>query len=133
MNKDLILVEKYDEFLKYIYPKLQQIPKNHGILKTRAINLVFEQPEIFYKAIKSNHISKLYEADASLASIRHMIRFLSSFETVVYVEDKKNIGKKIRKNGKFLLDKTADRHASLLLVEVGKILGAAISSKQKRQ
>ena len=63
-NSGLIVVEKYDVFVNYIYPKLQNIPRKHGILKEKTIKLVFLQVELFYKAIKSKHISKLYEADS---------------------------------------------------------------------
>lgn len=64
MSSGLVVVEKYDEFVNYIYPVLQNIPRKHGILKEKTIQLVFLQVELFYKAIKSNHISKLYEADS---------------------------------------------------------------------
>ena len=117
MANKLVLIEKYDEFLNYIYPKLQQIPRNHGILKAKVITTVFEQPELFYKAVKSNQISKLYEADAGLATIRHQLRFLSTAETIVLKNGK-------RTKGKFLLDKKAHQVASIKLAEVGKIIGS---------
>lgn len=70
MSSGLVVVEKYDEFVNYIYPVLQNIPRKHGILKEKTIQLVFLQVELFYKAVKSNHVSKLYEADANLALAR---------------------------------------------------------------
>jgi len=108
----LVIIEKYDIFLKYIYPELQRIPRKHGILKERIITLVFLQVDLFYKAIKSNQISKLYEADASLALIRHHLRFLAD-EKYKLVSPKKH------------------QVASIHLAEVGKILGAMINKKGK--
>ena len=49
---DLEVVERYDVFFNYIYQKLQSIPRNHGILKDRAITLVLIQPELLYKAVQ---------------------------------------------------------------------------------
>lgn len=127
----LVVIEKYDEFLDYIYKKLQQIPREHGILKARAINLVHEQPQLFYDAIRSGQISRLYIADAGLDSIRHCLRTLARYQTDVYVKNKET-GKRLKKKGKYLLDQKAHLHASLLLVEVGKMLGAMIKNNKKR-
>jgi len=111
MNESsLVLIEKYDVFLKYIYPVLQNLPRKHGVIKARMIDIVFLQVELFYKAIKSNHASKLYEADASLALIRHHLRFLA--------DDKMK-----------LISPKKHQTASILLAEVGKILGKMIKGK----
>lgn len=77
-GKQLIIIEKYEDFSNYIYLVLQNIPRKHGILKEKIIQLVFEQVELFYKAIKSDSKSRLYEADANLASIRFYLRFLAN-------------------------------------------------------
>lgn len=110
MSSGLVVVEKYDEFVNYIYPVLQNIPRKHGILKEKTIQLVFLQVELFYKAIKSNHISKLYEADANLALVRYHLRFLAS-------EKRKLVSPK------------QHQVASILLAEVGKIVGAMIKGR----
>ncbi|MDT8337587.1 MAG: diversity-generating retroelement protein Avd [Sulfurimonas sp.] len=106
----LVVVEKYDEFVNYIYPVLQNIPRKHGILKEKTIQLVFLQVELFYKAVKSNHVSKLYEADANLALVRYHLRFLAS-------EKRKLVSPK------------QHQVASILLAEVGKIVGAMIKGR----
>jgi hypothetical protein len=67
---NLIIIEKYEDFSNYIYLVLQNIPRKHGVLKETTIKLIFQQVELFYKAVKSNQKSRLYEADANLASIR---------------------------------------------------------------
>lgn len=105
--QNLIIIEKYESFLNYIYPHLQHIPRKHGILKERIILIVFEQTELFYKAIKSNQKSKLYEADANLASIRYYLRFLAD-------EKRKLISQKQHNT------------AGVKLAEVGKILNSWI-------
>ena len=73
----LIIIEKYDDFVNYIYPVLQNIARKHGIIKEKTIHCIFEQIELFYKAIKSNQKTKLFEADANLAIIRYYLRFLA--------------------------------------------------------
>ena len=129
MSNDLVIMERYDDFLKYIYPKIQQIPKNHGIVKAKMMNLVLDTPDFIYRAIKSNQIGKMYELDAHLASIRHMMRYLANNYNVVYKLDENN--KKIRKKGKYLLDNKGHSVSSILLSHVGKIVGKMIKDKQK--
>lgn len=107
-GKQLIIIEKYEDFSNFIYLVLQNIPRKHGILKERAINLIFKQAELFYTAIKSNQKSKLYEADANLASIRFYLRFLAN-------ENRKLISQKQHQT------------ASIKLAEVGKMLNSWIN------
>lgn len=104
----LIIIEKYDEFVNYVYPVLQNIARKHGILKEKTINSIFEQIELFYKAIKSNQKSKLYEADANLAIIRYYLRFLAD------------------KNRK-LISQHQHQVASIKISEVGRILNSWIN------
>jgi hypothetical protein len=75
--KDLIVIEKYEDFINYTYPILQNIERKHGVVKERIILIIFEQVELLYKALKSGQKSRLYEADANLASIRFYLRFLA--------------------------------------------------------
>ena len=110
-KEKLVIIEKYDEFLNYIYPVIQNVPRKHGVLKEKAIHLIFEQVEMFYKAIKSNQKSRLYEADANLASIRFYLRFLAN-------ENRKLISQKQHQT------------ASIKLAEVGKMLNSWIKNKQ---
>lgn len=106
--KDLVIIEKYDDFVEYFYPILQNIKRDNGIVKERIINLVFEQVELFYKAIKSNSKTKLYDADANLATIRFYLRFLAN---------------KKRK----LISQKQHQTASIKIAEVGKILHSWIN------
>jgi len=104
MNEDkLVIIEKYEEFINYIYPILQNIQRKHGILKEKIIQTIFLQPELFYKAIKSDSKSKLYEADANLSLIRFYLRFLSD-------------------SNRKLITRHQHQVASLKLAEIGKMV-----------
>ena len=118
--KNLAIIEKYEDFANYIYLVLQNVPRKHGaikemvnvkiqrtFLKENLIHLVFEQVELFYKAIKSNQKARRYEADANLASIRFYLRFFAS-------ENRKLISQKQHQT------------ASVKLAEVGKMLNSWI-------
>lgn len=105
--KNLIIIEKYEEFVNYIYPVLQNIQRKHGVAKEHITLCVFNQIELFYKALKSTQKSRLYEADANLASIRFYLRFL--------VDEKRK-----------LISKKQHQTASIKLAEVGKILNSWI-------
>jgi hypothetical protein len=107
-SKNLVIIEKYEDFANYIYLVLQNVPRKHGVLKEKIIHLVFEQVELFYKAIKSNQKSRLYEADANLASIRFYLRFLAD-------EKRKLISQK------------QHQVASIKIAEVGKMLHSWLS------
>ncbi len=75
--KNLIIIEKYEEFVNYIYPILQNVERKHGLVKEKAIGVIFDQVDLFYKCVKSQSKSKLYDADANLATIRFYLRFLA--------------------------------------------------------
>ena len=122
MASDLIIIEKYTEFVNYIYPIIQNIERRHGVVKLRAIELIFLQPELFYKAIKTRQISKLYEADGNLASIRYYLRFLTQLNRFKGNQTK-NKGISVKQH----------QTASILLSEVGNILNAWIIRKQKEK
>jgi len=106
----LVLIEKYDVFLNYIYPIVQRIPRAHGLLKERVLQLVFEEVVLLYKAVKSPSVSKIYEADATLAVIRHHLRFLADPKRKMISLKQHHV-------------------ASIQLAEVGKIIGSIIKGK----
>ena len=75
--KQLEIIEKYEEFVNYIYPICINIPKGgHVTLRNKMTECIFNQVELFVQAGKSNQISKLYLADAGLAMLRFYLRFL---------------------------------------------------------
>lgn len=105
-NDQLLITEKYEKVLSYLYPIVQRTERKHGIVRDRFLDKLFEQPELFIQAGKSNQISKLYAADANLAMLRFYLRF--------YREEIKHITVK------------QESHAQSLIAEVGAILGAWI-------
>ena len=119
MNKeriynDLIIIEKYEKFLNYMYPIAQNIPRKHGIAKEMFIHSLLEQVKLFSIAGKSNQISKLYICDAGLQELRFWLRFM---------EDP---------NRKIITPKQ-HQVSSLQLEEVGKILGKWIKTLNRNK
>lgn len=112
MAKDslLIIIEKYDGFVNYLYPIIQNVPRKHGTVKEMMTQSIFIQTELFYKALKSDSKSKLHEADANLAMIRYWMRFMAN-------EKRK------------LITQYQHQTASIKIDEVGKILGTWIRGK----
>ena len=75
---NLVIIEKYEEFLNYIYPIAQNMPRQHGVIRNEFLKLSITQVDLFYKAVKSSQKSKLYEADAGLATLRFLMRICTS-------------------------------------------------------
>ena len=111
-NEQLLIVQKYETFINYLYPISQNIPREHGVAKEKFISAMLNQVNLFQNAGKSNQISKLYEADSGLSNLRFWLRFMSH-------KDRKIITIK------------QHRTAEIMLAEVGKLLGSWISNKQK--
>ncbi len=106
-DNKLIIIEKYTEFVNYIYPVLQNVERKHGILKQETLTLILSQVEFIYRASKSNQKSRLYEVDTKLASIRWHLRFLAD-------------------DNRKLISKKQLRVADIKLSEVGGILNSWI-------
>nr|WP_278520115.1 diversity-generating retroelement protein Avd [Brucella anthropi] len=76
--QDLAIVEKFESAVTYLYPIIQACPRRHGILRDKMIGLLFDQVGLLYQAAKSKQASKLYAADANLATLRFWLRFAAS-------------------------------------------------------
>lgn len=111
---DLIIIEKYEKFLNYMYPIAQNIPRKHGIVKKMFIESLLGQVKLFSIAGKSNQVSKLYTCDAGLQEIRFWLRFM---------ED----------SNRKLITPKQHQVSSLQLEEVGKILGSWIKSLNRNK
>jgi hypothetical protein len=119
MNKekpytDLIIIEKYEKFLNYMYPIAQNIPRKHGIAKEMFIQSLLSQVKLFSIAGKTNQISKLYVCDSGLQELRFWLRFMEN-------PNRKLISPKQHQVG------------SLQLEEVGKILGKWIKTLNRNK
>jgi hypothetical protein len=68
----MAIVEKYECFVEYLYPILQNTPRKHAIARDAMLTALFGQVEMFISAGKSRQPSRLYSADA-------ISRFLGSW------------------------------------------------------
>jgi hypothetical protein len=73
----MAIVRKYEVFLNYAYPKVQNCPRKHGILRDAVLADMLAPVPAFYAAGKSSQVSRLYAIDAQLATLRFWLRFLS--------------------------------------------------------
>ena len=74
--EQMVIIEKYETLIAYLYPLAQSLPRKHGVVRDMFLNCLFSQAGLFYEAGKSNQVSKLYIADAGLAHLRFWLRFL---------------------------------------------------------
>jgi len=109
----LAIVEKFETFIAYLYPILQNVPRQHGIARDHAMGAMFAQVELLISAGKSRQASRLYAADANLALLRFWLRFMSS-------------------PSRRLMTFHQHQTASVLIAAVGKMLGAWIKSMKGR-
>ena len=107
------LIDKYSVFLRYIYPMLINMGGKHRVIRDKALTRVISQIGLFNDAAKSGQVSRLYLADAGLATIRDYLRILADH----------NIK---------LLSKKQYGVATTLLSEVGAMTGEWIKKMQKR-
>jgi len=107
--QQLAVVEKYERFIEYMYPILQNCPRKHGIARDSALTAMFAQVDLFIIAGKSRQASRLYSADANLALLRFWLRFLAS-------------------PARKIITPNQHRIASEHLAEVGRMVGAWIKS-----
>ena len=106
-NEQLLIIEKYERVISYLYPIIQRTPRKHGIARDQFLSRLFDQAELFIQAGKSGQVSKLYMADANLAMLRFYLRF--------FKEDINHITVK------------QQSHAQSLIAEVGAIMGGWIN------
>jgi hypothetical protein len=111
--EQMLIVEKYETVIAYLYPIAQNLPRRHGTARAMFIECLVGQVQLMVEAGKSGQISRLYIADAGLAHLRFWLRFLNS--------------KTVRSMSSHQVET-----ALVLLAEVGRVLGAWIV-KQKRR
>lgn len=103
----LAIIDKYEEAVTYLYPILQRCPRAHGNVRDAMMAALFDQVGLFYQAAKSRQPSRLYAADANLATLRFWLRFASNPKLKIVTPNQ-------------------SRHVHRLLAEVGAMLGAWI-------
>jgi hypothetical protein len=111
--RHLAIIEKYEGFINYMYPIAQNIPRKHGIARDEFLRAMFAQVGLFVTAGKSGQVSRLYAADAGLATLRFWLRFLAD-------------------PGRRLISQNQHRVGSIHLAEVGGMTGAWIKTKSRK-
>ena len=76
-QRQLAIIERFEGFVNYTYPIAIDIRRSHHVVRDRHNQAMFEQVSLFQQAGKSSQISKLYLADAGLAHLRFLLRFLA--------------------------------------------------------
>ena len=112
MTDKLVLIHKYDSFVEYIYNPLNTAPRSQQVLRDVVLGCILEQYSLLHKAVKSGMVSRMYDADAGLATIRSYIGLLGN----------SNPSRRV-------LSLKQCETAETLLSECGKILGAMIKNK----
>lgn len=101
----LAIVEKYEAFVRYLYPILQRCPRQHGVLRDTVLAALFLPIGGLYHAAKSRQVSRLHSVDAEFATLRSHLRFLVS-------------------DGIRVVTRRQHEVALALLAEPGRMLGA---------
>lgn len=106
----LLIVEKYERVIAYLYPIIQSTPRKHGVARDRFLDCLFEQVDLITTAGKTQQISGLYKADANLAMLRFYMRFFRE---------------QLR-----AMTPRQEEVAQSMIAETGKLIGAWIGKKK---
>ena len=114
MKEHLIIIEKYNRFVNYVYNPLINTNRKHKVARDSLLQAISEQYKLFHYAVKSNQKSRIYDADAGLSYIRSLMRLL--------IHRKIDNGKNDRRC--FTLKQVSVAEA--LLAETGAMLGSML-------
>ena len=109
--EQMALVEKYERVINYLYPIAQNMPRKHGVMRDMFLQCLLGVPKEIYKAGKTNHISKVYEVDASIAELRFWMRRLFEVKCITTRQM---------------------AAAQSLIAEVGSMVGSWINKKRQQ-
>lgn len=109
----LAVAERYAGAVNYLYPLLVNVSHKHRVMRDRLLGALFDQFRLIYEAAKSGQVSRLYVADAGLAHIKELLRFMAD-------------------PARRLVSRRQYEVASVHLAETGAMLGAWIRHAQKR-
>ena len=73
-NLPLQIIEKYDQFLDYIIPKIESMPRRYSQFRDRFLNVIYSVPEMIYLAAKTKQVGFLNKVDSAFATIRWFLR-----------------------------------------------------------
>jgi hypothetical protein len=109
-QRQLAIIERFEGFVNYTYPIAINIRRSHHVVRDRLLEATFEQVNLFQQAGKSSQVSKLYLADAGLAHLRFLLRFLAN-------------------EHRRLISRHQHEVAAIHLAETGRMLGAWIKGR----
>lgn len=109
----LAVIHKYEAVIDYLYPIFQNCPRKHGVARDQMLNTLFEQVPLLIAAGKSGQPSRLYAADANLATLRFWLRFGTSSKVKILTPRQQQV-------------------ALSLIAEVGAMVGAWIKGVKAR-
>lgn len=109
----LAVIDKYETVVDYLYPILQNCPRKHSIARDLILRTMFAQVDLLIVAAKSGQASKIYAADANLATLRYWLRFASGSKLKIITPHQHQV-------------------ALSLVAEVGAMVGAWIKSARSR-
>lgn len=112
-SSGLVVAQRYETAVSYLYPLLLNMSHKHRILRDETVSALFTQYRLFHEAAKSKQLSKLYAADAGLAYIKELLRFMAD-------------------PSRKLVSRRQYEVASVHLAETGAMLGAWIRHSQRR-
>lgn len=105
----MVILEKYERVISYLYPIAQSIPRKHGVARDMFLQCMMGVPDTLVQAGKSNQISKVYAADAQIAHLRFWVRFLVTIRCITIHQQ---------------------QTAQVLIADVGSMVGAWIKRKK---
>jgi len=74
-SRGLAITQRYMVFCNYVYPILTNLSGRHRVFRDCMLDTMFAQVKLFHEASKSGQPSRLYLADAGLATLREYLRF----------------------------------------------------------
>lgn len=112
-RRGMAISQKYMGFVNYLYPILTNLSGRHHVFRDIFLASLFGQVKLFNDAAKSDQASRLYVADAGLASLREFLRFAAD-------------------PARKLISRHQHEVAESLLAETGAMLGAWIGGSARK-
>ena len=110
-SRGLAITQRYMGFCNYVYPILTNLSGRHRVFRDCMLETMFAQVKLFHEASKSSQTSRLYLADAGLATLREYLRFAAD-------------------PARRLLSRHQHATAEVHLAETGAMLGTWINKAQ---
>lgn len=110
--RGLAITQRYMGFCNYVYPILVNLSGKHRVFREAVLSAMFDQVKLFHESAKSDQISRLYIADAGLATLREFLHFAAD-------------------PARRLLSRHQHEVADIHLAETGAMLGAWVNKSQK--